>query len=237
MSLEELIKENETFFEVNLHGKKLYFRRWKVKDKKEFLLQATNDNNIKNFQLALKLLKSLIKDKKFKLETLPKEDIFYILTEIKKQSDGNEIEVITTCPNCGAENEVIIDLNNDVDYKPMDYKPITLNDKYQFNIKPVDMLTQLKLEEKYKDETAKYNYYFLIECINSIVFEDKIYNNFSKKELEDFIDNLDFQDFEKLYTELSEKLGYCIITTSSVCEVCKKENNLLISDPFVFLTL
>jgi len=237
MSLKDLINSKLDYFPVKIGNREYFFRRWRVGDKKEFLLQQDTEDTIESAKLTLKLIKNLLKpESKLQVDKLPKNEIFKILIEIKKQSDGLTNELYAKCPHCQQYTMVEINLNDDVKYKDFNKKPIEIDD-IQFNIKPVPFLKEVELDQKYKT-AVDFNFYFLLESIDSIIANDQLYKDFSKKELEEFLNELPPKTFETLFNTLKERLGYCMIFKEDcVCENCGKTFPFGIDSVKTFLTL
>ena len=80
----------------------------------------TNQSYLKRGTVLIELLKSLLVDKRIKVEDFLVCDLNGIFISIRRSAYGDSYPVKLKCPSCGVENEIDVDLNtfqpNPIDY-------------------------------------------------------------------------------------------------------------------------
>ena len=193
-------------FELNLpsNGKKIKYRPFLVKEEK-ILILAIESNSMKDISRAIKdVLKNCILTKNVKVDELPTFDIEYLFLNIRSRSIGESIELIVTCPDDGEtkvqtkiyidEIEVKKDKNHSLDIK--------LDGTYTMRLK-YPSLDQFIDDNFNFDDVSKDNSFDIIASCIDIVFSDEEAweaKDCTKKELIDFVERLDSNQFKQIET-------------------------------------
>jgi hypothetical protein len=92
-------------YTVKLRDKEIKFRKWKVKDKKNFIegLETSDQDKVEA------LVYDCIEDKNIGLS---EEEFKYILLNIRRESVGKELSFDITCSSCGGEYTYTDDIIN-----------------------------------------------------------------------------------------------------------------------------
>ena len=184
-------------------GKTIEFRPFLVKEEK-LLVLALESEDTKQITTAIKnVIKSCIKTRGIKVESLPTFDIEYLFLNIRGKSVGEEIEVNIVCPDDG-ETYVPVKINID------DIK-VAKSDNHTNKIK-LDEELMMEMSYPSLDQFVKSNFDFTSDNIMDQSFElvatsiDKIYNkeevwaaaDCTKKEITDFLESMNSSQFKEI---------------------------------------
>jgi len=216
----EQIQKNEYIYPVELpSGRKVSLRKLKVKDLKEAL---SLQGKVQPYYIAIQILEKCV-DKSDIVPRLPKIDVLKLLTELKKISYGETIELVYQCPKCNREGTIEVNLSEDVKFKPFDTRPIEINPKIKIECYPLPFETEIQLEERYSDDIVEFNFNYLIKSIVKIEIDGEEIEDFTEEEVREFLENLNAEDFERLIEEFTERIGYFTLEKQVKCEYCGHE--------------
>jgi hypothetical protein len=202
-------------------GQEIQYRPFLVKEEK-LLVLALESEDTKEITTAIKnVIKSCIKTRGIKVESLPTFDIEYLFLNIRGKSVGEEIEVNVMCPDDG-ETYVPVKIS-------IDDIHVQKNEEHTNKIK---LDSNLMMEMKYPslEEFIKSNFDFSAESTMDQSFDlvascvDKIYNeeevwaaaDCTKKEINEFLEQMNsaqFKEIEKFF-ETMPKLSHEIKVTN-----------------------
>lgn len=194
---------------IKIRDKVIEFRKWKVKDRKNFA----------NAQGALEKRKALVynclKNPELPLDN---EEYNFILEKIRAVSIKDEIGYNLKCSNCGKEFSLYVNINDVTDCAFSDYHPIEVDgikielqdvknrDFYESAMKVVK-----DINEKYITDFALH-----IKSINdntTLSFQDVV----------DFILDLDIDLYEEIFKQWDLIRFKCVNLQSVVCPHCSQE--------------
>ena len=174
------------------------YRPFLVKEQKRMIMAQESENETE----LLDAMKQLIRDCTFnKIDptTCPLFDAEYVFLQIRSKSVGETISVNITCPD---------------DEKTIVSKTIPINEinisVFDDHTNEVNVTDDIKITFDYPllESYTTYNtatttemaFIVINDCLREISWGDKTYNklDISDKELTDFIDNLNNEQFEKL---------------------------------------
>jgi len=213
---------NDYNYKCKINGKDVYFRPWKSKDEKNFLTlmeakEEITDDDFKNI-----LILPCLKDKDIYLS---EADLQYLLIEIRKQSISDEFEMKFICKNekCKSVNEIDVNFDDIVDYKPDNVK--IFKDENLIihfgNIKNIQIF-----EEKIKDVNhIEKNFIEMIMRIEKIIINDKEYNTFTYDEVYNYINELEVKQYDKLIKYYNDNKSNMNIEGTFNCAFCGHENS------------
>jgi len=206
-------------------------RKWKMKDKKEFLLLVDKNSPKPELRNAIfSILKSCIVDNT-DLNLLSKIDITYLFIELRKLSEGDVIEVSFKCPSCGKDNENIkFNLSECLEFTPANPLTVNLSNNITIAFKEIPYVKQIEIENNYSQDKVEYNLHFFYNSIKSISVNGTLYDSFSIEELEKFIGDLDVIEFNNLFEEFIKSVGNIILQQKTKCKFCDKESNILLGE-------
>jgi hypothetical protein len=184
-------------------GQTIEYRPFLVREEKLLVLSLESED-MKEITKAIKtVIKSCIKTKNIKVESLPTFDIEYLFLNIRGKSVGEQVEVKITAPDDG---ETPIDVTINID----DIK-VKKNDKHTNKIKIDDNLI---MEMKYPslDQFIKSNFDFsegnnidqsfdmIADCVDKIYNQEEVWStaDVTKKEVVEFLEQLNTMQFKEI---------------------------------------
>ena len=201
--------------------KPIHYRPFLVKEEK-LLVLALESEDTKEITTAIKnVIKSCIKTRGIKVETLPTFDIEYLFLNIRGKSVGEDIEVNLICPDDG-KTQVPVTIN-------IDDVQIQRTEGHTNKIK-LDSSLMMELKYPSLSEFIKNNFDFNEQNVMDQSFEmiascvDKIYNkeevwaaaDCTKKEITAFLESMNtnqFKEIEKFF-ETMPKLSHKVNITN-----------------------
>ncbi len=221
-------------------GKNINIRGWKVKEEKELLFasEKLEDNDIEKAKLIAKFLKSCIEDKTI-ADNLSETDLKKLAIELRKISKGDEVEYTAVCTaeKCKFKEDDVMKLSSVEMIKMFDLSPLNVNDDLILAFKDISLDQSIELRKRFEKEPAKLIFYYLINSIEAVTFKGETYLNFTEKEMEEFIDQLNPNDLNKIYNEFEKKISSVKIVKRNVCKKCGSESIIEIEDVLGFLIL
>lgn len=216
--------------------KTIKYRPFLVKEEK-ILLLALETKDIKSITTAIKqILKECIITKGIKVEELPTFDIEYIFLNVRGKSVGEAIELIVTCQDDG-ETQVPVTVYIDeiqVQKNPEHSKDIKLDDSLVLRMK-YPSLTQF-IKDNFnlgvdvnidKSATVDTSFDIVTSCMDMVFNQEDTWSasDCTKKELVEFIDNLNNQQFKQIDTffQTMPKLSHTFTVINPKTE---KENEI-----------
>lgn len=197
--------------ELTLNGKKISFRKWKVKDRNNFV-------NAKNkVEQRQALVYNCLADPNTPLDI---EEYNYLLMKIRMESIGSEITYNLKCPKCGKLYTAVVDLKDLIEYKESSLSRIEVGDT-------VIELQGIRKKDIYENtiNSIEDNY---IKYIYDFAFHVKSINDNSVLTFEyvlDFINNLDVDVFEEIFKQWEAQRFKISMNGYLECEHCH-ENTL-----------
>ena len=213
-------------------GQTIQYRPFLVKEEK-LLVLALEGEDVKEITTAIKnVIKSCIRTRGIKVDTLPTFDIEYLFLNIRGKSVGEELEVKLLCPD---DNETYVPVTI-----PIDEIGILKNDDHTNKIK-VD--ASLVMEMKYpslaefiknnfdfnSDATMDQSFDLIVSCVDKIYNEEEVWTaaDCTKKEINSFLEQMNssqFKEIEKFF-ETMPKLSHSIKVKNPKT---KKDNEVVI---------
>lgn len=231
------LNEEVSFHKVPLpSGKSLGIKPWKVKHEKE-LLFATEGSDDREFVLneMLGFLRKNVQDVQL-FDSLSETDLMVVGSEMRKMSKGASVEYSFKCSHCGYQNEDVVNLNEDVIVKKFDGTPHKIRENLVVTFKEVPQSIRAGIE-KSTEKLTEYNWYFLVNSIESITKDGVSYTTFTIAEMEEFIDELSSAELAELFKVLLERGADVKIQAEPTCLKCNKTNSVVFTDPLGFFVL
>jgi len=214
---------NTPTFNVKIHSlnKEVEFRPFLVKEEK-ILILAQESNEPKEMIKAMQDIVTSCSNGAVDGRDLPFFDLQYAFIQLRSQSIGNITDFILICGECGHKTETTLDLNAlTIDFPENHTNKIMLSDTVGVTMK------YPKAEILVDDETPAFD--LVVSCVDKIFDQDEIYDaaEEGKEEVENFINSLSTQQFEKIveFFQTSPRLEKTIDYT---CVSCGTENTVLI---------
>ncbi len=193
---------------VKLGTKELTIRKWKAKEKKEFLRTVRNSESLDSLQDVL--VYNCIEEK----VALNADEFKYMMTQIRSYSLGDEIELEFYCEHCKSKFLNTIKLHEII--KPVFSENKEIKSK-NYNISIGD----IRNPEFYKNiilnnpsEEKDYDFYLRIESINS---DDSM----TLEEIIELFNEMDIDEFDSIF-EQWEDIKFKIDDVAEIeCKKCQ----------------
>ena len=214
-----LPKINAPEYRLNIPStdEEITYRPFLVKEEKLLLIAHETGDEKATFSAIKQLIKSCV-IQELAVDTLPMFDIEYIFLKIRGKSVGEKIDLMLTCPD---DEVTTVPVQVDIDEISVLMNEEHTNEvEITDNIKIVFRYPLLKDIKEIPANTSEMDLIFtlLYTCIDSISHGEEIYNQIdvSNKEIEEFIDSLTGDQFEKVtnFFQTMPKLRHVIPITN-----------------------
>lgn len=201
--------------------KKIKYRPFLVKEEK-ILIMAMESEDPKQIANAVKnVISSCILTKGIKIDTLATFDIEYLFLNIRGKSVGETVEVLVTCPD-DNETQVPVEISLDeieVQTSKEHKRDIKLDDSLILRMKYPSMSEFIKNNfDVGSSLSVEDTFNMITSCIEQVYNEEESWAaaDCTKKELEDFIEQLSSQQFKQIekFFETMPKLSHNIKITN-----------------------
>ena len=229
-------------FSVELPSTKhpLRFRPFLVKEEK-VLYMALEGGDANEIQKAvLDVLGSCILTPDIQVSKLTSYDIEYLFLQLRSKSVGEEIEISLFHQDeqirekCSHQQKVKINVNDiKVKFNSENKDVVMITDDVGIKLKPPSLDLALKIDPKKSSIDTSMD--VLVGCIVNIFDKDNVYEEYTRKELEDFVESLtqdQFQNINKYFLTIP-KLSH---TITYKCDECGREETVVLEGLQSFFT-
>lgn len=222
-----LPKITTPFYDMKLPSSQevIKYRPFLVKEEK-LLLMAMEGNNQTEIANVMKQIITNCTDNKVDVKNLPMFDVEYLFLQLRIKSIDDVVQVKLRCEKCKDGFDSKIDLkkiNVKFPKEKQDFK-IQLNSDVGIVMKypTLDMMSDMK---EGSTENTEMIFSTISQCIDYIYDEEQVYKDFTKEELNEFIDSLPQEQFKKISTffENMPKLQHIV---KFDCPKCKEKNKI-----------
>jgi hypothetical protein len=175
-------------------GEKITFRPFLVKEYK-ILLTTLDAENAEINRVVTELVNACTFNK-LKIDTLANFDVEYIFLNIRAKSIGEITNLLLNCNNC--DNQISLDLNltNATVEKSPDHNPrINITDNIIIEMRYPKFEEMISIYQNFKSDIIVE---MLSSCIKAVYTEDKIYDDYTKEELLEFVNSFSKSQFEMI---------------------------------------
>lgn len=193
---------------VKLNNQEITIRKWKAKEKKEFLNTVRNSESLDTLQDVL--VYNCIEEK----VALNADEFKYVMTQIRSYSLGDEIELEFFCDSCKAKFLNTIKLQEIIKPIISNLKEIeTKNYRIKLgNIRNVDFYKETIKNNP--NEEKDYDFYLRIESINGD-------ESMTLEEIVELFNEMNIDEFDSIF-ERWEDIRFKIDDTSEIsCKNCE----------------
>ena len=202
-----LPKINTPTYELVLpsSGKKIKYRPFLVREEKILIMALETEDQKQITQAVIDILSSCIITKGVKLDKLATFDIEYLFLNVRSKSVGEQIEVNVTCPD---DEKTSVPITIDIDSIKIEKNKnhtntIKLDDSLSLKLRYPSMEQFVSTNFESAEESGneiKTTLDMIISCIDIIFNEEESWNasESTKKELEEFIDQLNTKQFKMI---------------------------------------
>jgi len=226
-----LLTTPEYDIEVPSTKETITIRPFLVKEEK-VLLTALEGGDEKEIVKSIKQVMKNCIQSDIKIDALSFFDFEYIFLMMRAKSVGDVIE-LTLEHHCGEMNKVGIDINSiEVEFSDDHSDTIKLNDDIGIKMKyPTISNTDMFTDANDIDKMFQ----IMETCIDYVYDDDKVYDEFSKKELKTFIESMNKDQLEKImdFFNTMPSLEHQVEYTCTNCGEVQKYTLKGISDFFM----
>ena len=230
-----LPKLNTPTYELELPstGDKIKYRPFLVKEQKILMMAQDSQDETEISEAVGSLVQSCTFDE-VNPKTAPMFDIEFLFLKIRGKSVGDKIELNLICPDDGkTQVKKTIDLEDVGIHMLEDHtNEIVVSDECKIIFR-YPILSDMK-GVAVSDISSAFS--VISSCISEIHYGDDIYNknDISKKDIEEFIDSLTGEQFEKVtgFFQTMPKLRYVVEVTNPET---KKSNEIVVEGLQSFL--
>ena len=203
-------------------GEKIEYRPFLVKEQKILMMAMESKDTSAQSKAVIDIIKNCtfgtINDK---VEQLPTFDIEYMFLQIRSKSVGESIEINVTCEDDG-ETKVPVEINLE-DIKVIKTEEhsnvIPITDKIGMTMKYPTMKQLMKYDIGKIDATEG-TFKIIGDCLESIYDEETVYDDMSQKEVNEFIEQMTTEQFQKVsnFFQTMPKLKHTVkVTNPNTC--------------------
>lgn len=227
MALPKLITPE---FETQIPSTKedIKFRPFLVKEEKilYMALESGEPTDIKNGILSI--LDSCILTPGIDVEKFATYDVEHLFLRLRSKSVGEIIEIVLkhTEGECDHQTKYNLDLEKvNIKFDSKHNNVVELSDTIGIKMKSPSLNDVLKLNDS--ENMIDNIFKILMHSVECIYDEDNVYDDFTEKELEEFIENLSQEQFLKVqeFYNTMPKLSHEIKWT---CEKCGKKDKIVL---------
>lgn len=218
MSLPKLVTPEHTI-ELPSTGEKVNFRPFLVKEEK-ILLTALEAGENSDIVKAIKQVMTNCILSDLDVDNISFFDFEYLFLMLRSKSVGNglDLTLLHNCEDPGIENKVMVDLDTiKVKFPKEHTSKIMIDDVYGVKMK----YPTIKDSEKYQNMNNENLLEILGDFIEFVYDKDNVYDEFTEKEMSDFVESMNKSQLENIMTffnnmpSLKHDLTY-------TCKKCKE---------------
>ena len=181
-------------------GEKVEYRPFLVKEQKILMMAMESKDTSSQSKAVVDIIKNCTFGKlDDKIETLPTFDIEYMFLQIRQKSVGETVDITITCPD-DETTKVPVTVNlediNVVKTEGHD-KVIMITDKIGMTMKYPTM-KQIMGYDMNKLDSMEGTFGIIQDCLENVFDADQVYDEMSKKELSEFIEQMTTDQFQKV---------------------------------------
>ena len=200
-------------------NRKIKYRPFLVKEEKILIIAMETQDDKQIAEAVKNVLGSCILTKGISVDKLSTFDIEYLFLNIRGKSVGETVEVMITCPDDNTTKVPVVINLDEIQVKRSDEHDIDINldGKLSMRMKYPSMGEFVKnnfnVEMKVED-----TFDMVCSCIEQVFSEDESWaaSDCTKKELLDFLESLDSNQFKKIekFFDTMPKLSHTIKVTN-----------------------
>ena len=201
-----LPKINTPTYELELPstGKKIKYRPFLVKEEKILLMALESEDPKQISNGIVQILNDCIITRGVKVQNLATFDIEYLFLNVRAKSVGETVEVNITCPD---DDETTVTMEIEIDsikvQKNKNHKNIIkLDDTYSMKLKypSFDQFIDTNFEVGGEVSDVNQSLNMITSCIDMVYDKEESWSasDCSKKELTDFVDQLNSKQFKQI---------------------------------------
>ena len=180
-------------------GETVTYRPFLVGEQKVLLVAQESENTNEQISEMIRLIDICCDD--IDAKDLATIDLEYLFLQLRIKSVGETADVQMECKSCQEPNSVTVELENTIVQEPEQVidNVVYVTDRVAFDLRvpSYEIIQSVNLNNA---EDPKVIFEVVSKCINSVIDGDEIHtrDDFTQKELMDFLDTLSLDMFEKV---------------------------------------
>lgn len=206
-------------------GQEIEYRPFLVKEEKILYMALESGEQKDIIKATKKILKScIISD--INVEELASFDVEYLFLQLRSKSVNEFMTFMLSHKDeeeCNEKTEISIDINS-IEIKCDDKdKLVNIDDNLGFKMKypSIDIGSDMENKSELQKSLG-----LIYRCIEFVYDKDVVYEDFTEKELEDFVENLSSTQLQKLF-RFFENIPKLQKKVSFTCKKCGKEEEYI----------
>jgi len=176
--------------------KKINIRPFTVQEEKLLFMAKASDNPADVLSSVKQIIKNCIIDK-VDVDKLATFDIEYLFIKLRAKSVGEVIDLEYTEPGSKDPIKFKINLDNiEVNFNPDHTNKIIVKDDIGIVMRYPSLEEIAIINNAENEEDAAFE--VLLSCVDKIFDKDTVYSDFTKQDLNEFVNNLPFDAMQKL---------------------------------------
>lgn len=224
MALPKLNSDPKYKVTIPSSGKEVSFRPYLVKEEKVLMMAFESQDQKQALRAIVDTLSACI-DEEIDISSLKTFDIEYLFTQIRSKSVGEHSTVYLTCTECSSKNEQTVDIANVAVTESKVDKLIELTPSVSVEMDYPSyndvMSTNLEGDE------IEVGFSMVVNSIKAIITEEERTDSkdVSKKELTEFVESMNQQQFQKV-SEFLNEIPSMEHDVEFTCKDCGHENQM-----------
>lgn len=185
--------------EVPSTGETVKYRPFLIKEQKVLMIAQETGKESDMARAMCDIIKSCTDGQVKDPQKLPTFDIEYMFLQLRAKSTGAEVELQLTCPD-DNETRVPVKINlEDIKVQKNDEHSteIMITDNIGLKMKYPSMMDISKYQVG-TTKTVDLTFGIIKDCLESIFDEEQVYEDMNKKELDEFIESMNTEQFTKI---------------------------------------
>ena len=205
--------------------KKIKFRPFLVREEKILLIALEDGEKETIARAIIELLKNCILNTEIKVEELPKFDIEYLFMQVRAKSVGESIDMLVRhgSGDCKAKTKITLNIDDIKILGKISDGKIAITEQVGVKLRYPTYERTINGEER----TAVSLFENVVDNVEYVYDAETVYNEFSKEELEEWLNNLNKDQFDKIldFFMREPKLSHTIEWT---CKECGKKDYAIV---------
>ena len=234
MALPKLNSDPKYKVTIPSTGKEVSFRPYLVKEEKVLMMAFESQDQKQALRAIVDTLRACI-DEEIDVLSLKTFDVEYLFTQIRSKSVGEKSTVYLSCSKCESKNEQTVDISSVKVDSPEVNKVIELTPtvSVEMDYPSYDSIMSMNLS----GDEIEVGFSMMINCIKSIITEEERVsaNDVTKKELTEFVESMNQQQFQKI-SEFLKEIPAMKQDVEFTCGSCGHENTVTLKGIQDFLS-
>tara|TARA_B110000902_G_scaffold101598_1_gene120175 strand:+ start:583 stop:1284 length:702 start_codon:yes stop_codon:yes gene_type:complete len=208
--------------ELPVSKKRVEYRPFLVKEQKLLLIASESEEQQEISSSMVDLITNCVfNTDEVNLKQIPIMDVEYLFIQIRIKSSGETVKLGLGCNKCELPTDVEIDLRKSTVEGVIPESTIKLTDSIGIKLTYPSIETMPETTKSTTDSVMN----MICGCIEQVYSGDDVYtrDDFTNKELEDFLDQFNTDQFEQLNNYFMDMPKYCQ-TINWTCVECGSSN-------------